>query len=84
MAYGHQWPTIESSGTRTRTKPQRINPMFNPTQTLASFNETVRFCDEMSSDLFYVTAPRQDVDFEMIRLNALHAVMNHGAHQSEF
>ena len=58
--------------------------MFNPLQTLITFNETVRFCEEMNSGLKYYYPAREDADHEAVRTEALHAVMNHQPHQSEF
>ena len=52
--------------------------------TLTTFNETVRFCDELNSDLKYFYPCREDADHLQIRLTALHSVMNHRADCPEY
>lgn len=58
--------------------------MNNALQTLTTFNETVRFCDELNSGLKHYYPGREDAEHLQIRLTALHSVMNHRPHQAEY
>lgn len=58
--------------------------MINPTDTLARFNQTVRMAEEFNASRYNSAPNRLSADFQAIRLTALHSVMNHRPHQSEY